>query len=371
MKADKKKERRFRSKNFLITISDLEKEEISDLEKLRDKCLRNDPSATSITVRRELHSTGKYHLHVLFTFSGRKEYRRSHFDYICNKRANVSKDKPYSSLSAAIKYVTKSKDYLSTDEDLLAKVNLSLSDIFSLESREEVIAKLRREEKYLPRLSNILHNYEVFRENEKVLKERTKKFFPLVDIELFKELLLKNQSYLAFGDLKEDALNVYLRILRELNHSSRRPLMRPFKSRNLYIQGASNTGKSSFLKLLEENRPTYRFPRDKWFSSYHNKVYQIILWDEITFRGLPIEDLNLIFEGSPTYLEIKGSKLMKSDNPLIIMVSNNSLRSHFQNRHHYISPASLEALKNRITQVIIPDGVTLFPLIEIINIIIS
>ena len=181
-----KKEKRFISKNFLVTVSDLEEEECN-LEKLRDKSMLNEQNYDSITISKEKHGSGKFHIHALFSFKGRREYVRSHFDYLRNKRGNISVDRQYSSLSSALKYVTKDKEYISTDSHILDKIRItSLKELFSLESREEVLDKMRSEEKWLGRSESLLRSYEIIKENERVISERKKPYFPVIFVENLK-----------------------------------------------------------------------------------------------------------------------------------------------------------------------------------------
>lgn len=68
-----------------------------------------------------------------------------------------------------------------------------MKELFSLESREEVLDKMRSEEKWLGRSESLLRSYEIIKENERVISERKKPYFPVISVENLKNFLKRNK----------------------------------------------------------------------------------------------------------------------------------------------------------------------------------
>ena len=94
----------------------------------------------------------------------------------------------------------------------------------------------------------------------------------------------------------------------------------------------------------------------------------MLIWDEFSLSVYPYPDLLKLLEGAPMKLPQKGGHVQRADNQLVACTSNLTLREHIgmrfrtsENRAH--SRANLGV---RFTEVVIPEGYTLFMLIKLI-----
>lgn len=147
---------------------------------------------------------------------------------------------------------------------------------------------------------------------------------------------------------------------------------RPFKSRQLLLVGAPNTGKTTLTRRLSEFYATYEVGLTKWFPEYKDGCYKLFSWNEFSLNIMPYTMFLKLLEGTYTNLEQKGGSVLRTDNQLIVMNSNLTLFQHLNSKFgtptkiDYL-PIALQNSRARIHQVVIPRGRTLFLLLKLIK----
>ena len=147
--------------------------------------------------------------------------------------------------------------------------------------------------------------------------------------------------------------------------------MWPQKRRHLFLVGAPDIGKTTLVNALREFLPVYPFgAADKWWPRYAIYTYSLIEWGEFTLSttAMPFGDLLKLLGGEQMNLPVKGSNVFKMDRQAFIMSSNLTLVEHLRTRFTRPNDETRfePALRARIDELIIPDGLTLFPLIDLL-----
>lgn len=113
--------------------------------------------------------------------------------------------------------------------------------------------------------------------------------------------------------------------------------IRPLKSLNVYIWSRNPSfGKTRLLNFLDEHMMAYRLPDDQYYVDYENKMYQVLVSDEADafIKTKDYSHLKHIFEGQRVEFNRKGKeKVLKEDNPLLVLADNESFDSLMQKRH--------------------------------------
>lgn len=103
---------------------------------------------------------------------------------------------------------------------------------------------------------------------------------------------------------------------------------RPLKTRQLYIYGDANTGKTTLLNKLQEYFHTFLIPcHEDWYGEYSTRPPPgLCVADEFKGACFTLQWLNQFVEGSKMYLKVKGgAPRLKTTNPPVIMCSNVSI----------------------------------------------
>ena len=112
---------------------------------------------------------------------------------------------------------------------------------------------------------------------------------------------------------------------------------RPLKSLNIYLWSSNPSfGKTRLLNFLDDHMMAYRLPDDQYYVDYENKMYEVLVSDEADsfIRTKEYSHLKHIFEGQRVEFNRKGKeKVMKEDNPLLILADNVSFDDLMKKRH--------------------------------------
>lgn len=162
----------------------------------------------------------------------------------------------------------------------------------------------------------------------------------------------------------------YQTIIDHINQIPTYGYLRPHKTKNLFLTGPPNTGKSTLVIELEKHCASYPLgTKHGWFPHFQSHVYTLLSWDEFHLKCYPYPDLLKLLEGRPMKLPQKGGHIERADNQLIICTSNLTIHEHVCNR--FKSPSnrihSLANLGVRFTEIIIPEDKPLFLLIKLIK----
>lgn len=161
----------------------------------------------------------------------------------------------------------------------------------------------------------------------------------------------------------------YRIIVDHLNHIAKWGWNRPHKTSNLLLVGRPNTGKTSLCMAIEELCPVYQAGVRSWFPGYVSGIYSMLTWDEFNLSAYPYTTLLKFLQGRPMDLPVKGGHVRKQDNPLVIMTSNLTLERHICKKFRKDCDRETARLNlaPRITEIVIPEGKTLFLLLKLIR----
>lgn len=174
-----------------------------------------------------------------------------------------------------------------------------------------------------------------------------------------------------------DSWGGYAVIVGHINQIPRHGWRRPHKSQslqpldymNLYVCGRPGVGKTALAMAIGRHCAVYPLgTRGGWFPSFQSRVYLMMVWDEFNLKTLPYGDLLKLLQGRPMELPVKGGHARRGDSQLIYMTSNLPLESHICKRFSSEQDRcySRANLRERITQVQVPDDLDLFLLLKLI-----
>ena len=166
--------------------------------------------------------------------------------------------------------------------------------------------------------------------DEHALKQHYKGYlaeFPLI----FEKHLPKNSDLKLEDDYTnhvEEDMKVLGVVVDQIEEAIKYGHKRPHKSLNLYLWSlAPSFGKTRLLRFLDDHLMAYRLPDDQYYVDYKNDVYTILVSDEAArfLQTKSYSHLKHIFEGGRVEFNRKGkTKVMKRDNPLIVLAENES-----------------------------------------------
>ena len=323
----------------------------------------------------EIHPISKkYHLDILVIYSKRVQNSFKRYDYLI-KHGNLTK---YRTLNQAIlDYNLKEdpncinnipKDIMLADK---AKTKQGLYDLLE----KEMLKDPFKFESYLYIHDHNLNkhiintNWLIIIKQIKIKQEilcskllHNKKGFKLITRQLIEEKLTKKELKIY------DSWSGYQTIVDHLNQIPTYGYNRPHKTKNLLIVGRPNTGKTTLALQIQKYASVYYKDVSNWFPSYKPEVYHMILWNEFSLKGgTRYPKLLNFLEGTKLDLEYKGGSVLKTDNQLIYMTSNMSLKRHIniKFKYEYDRLLSHNNLSARITEVTIPNNLTLFILCKL------
>lgn len=292
-----------------------------------------------VTVAVEKHGDGTPHLHCALSFTQRfdvKNARVFDFDFgglVYHPNIQTARDLP-----AVLRYVTKYGDF--TSEGSHFGVDPSKNP-----SRLNEIAKRALSGSSLLTICD---------ENPGMFLLHKKKF---------EELVTWHAEQTLLASLQEKALSIPSRLMlisAELLSSLSEPEKeiltwlrvniiagpRVFKSKQLYLYGPPNSGKTSFLRVLMTVLPTYVMPMEDFYDLFDQSRHSLVILDEFRAQKT-IQFLNQWSDGQVMSVRKKGSQSLKTKNLPLIICSNFSIREAYSKS----DDAHLEALQTRFLSV--------------------
>ena len=169
---------------------------------------------------------------------------------------------------------------------------------------------------------------------------------------------------------------LYSTIINYLNQINLYGWTRPTHSKQLYIRGRSRIGKTSLIEAIQKSTSVYPVGTINWFPEFRNQTYKLMFWDQAKLNMMSFNQLLMLMDGRPFHLPFKGGSTPKRDNQLWILCSNESLEQQMvamgksiQKDHltgQYLDQ-QVNAVFNRIEELVIPDGYDLFLLQKLIS----
>lgn len=165
-----------------------------------------------------------------------------------------------------------------------------------------------------------------------------------------------NTKSLSWKELTYNGTDVNTRLIVDwLNLNIKKS--RAFKQEQLYISGPMNSRKTSLLLKLSEYLRTYEIPMEDFYDLYPHPEPDLLWMDE--YKGQKtIQFLNLIAQGAPMTLRIKGAQKMKLKNIPLIVLSNLTIAQCYHKAVEK-TPHLVEALQTRFLEITLTEPLDL------------
>lgn len=295
---------RLQCKSIFITFPQVETTPEIALQRIKES---HKTKHCKAVIAQENHQDGNKHLHLYLEFPKSINIRdEKYFDFVCLKHGNIQKVK---CKEAVLAYVTKENQWISHEIDvpeILQAWKLKGEKKRKRENQtksHKIYEYLKGGSTYQDLLKNdelgsflVLHSSKV----QKIAHE----FRVMQEKERRKQ---EKPSYVHFvlNDMEYDML-----------------ANMPFKSKQFWIWGPPNTGKSTFIRKLEETGLLgYQIPTNGDFARWDDDQWDFAYIDE--FKGqLTIQFLNEFLQGSKMFLSGKyviGGTEKKKNLPIFIL----------------------------------------------------
>ena len=167
------------------------------------------------------------------------------------------------------------------------------------------------------------------------------------------------QQRLTSEELKIfDEHNCFQIIVDHLNQISKYGSNRPHKTKNLFISGPKDIGKTALATELGKYVGHYNLKyENKYLNRYSNNKYGFIIWNQTKFTDFSHTWILEFLEGVQVAIPMRYNACKKNDNPLVIMTSNLTLDQHIMKRYRDQLDLYCHATENlgaRITPVHVP-----------------
>ena len=320
----------------------------------------------------ESHADGNPHLDMLLIFKKDSKIGNNQLDFLCQKHGNLTR---YRSLNQAILEYGSKEDtpltnlenvqYILNEQDIKkCPVTFLMKQVDSNPFGFDFLEYCGNNNHFttIQRWSYVKNKIKDYQEYlcNKLLKSKPG---------ISKITEEKIRSTLTDSELKTYySYPFYSTIINYLNQINLHGWSRPFTSKQLYISGKSRIGKSYLIRTLSKYTSAYPVGTQNWFPRFQNFTYKLMIWDQCDIRMMSKEQMLQLFDGDPFNLPYKGGSILKRDNQLWLMCSNKTLEQQFIHAGYCVLRDSLTgqyldqqvtALKNRIEQIIIPEGHTL------------
>lgn len=132
---------------------------------------------------------------------------------------------------------------------------------------------------------------------------------------------------------------------------------RKFKSKQLYLYGGHDMGKTSFAYYLAKYFHLYCAPmQDSYFDDYRDEYHKLVLFDEFSGQ-YTLQFMNQFLQGGSMHLKKRYQPCVKEFNPMVIITSNLHPCDVFKH-----ASAAYDAFLSRL--LIIEVKTPLFPLMR-------
>jgi len=291
--------------------------------------------------------TGNHHLHILVRLWNELRTRdRRQFDFVCKKHGDY---RPAKSIYAVSNYLRKSDSTPLIFGDIPEPGSKQAQDQLSRkkarkdggnqsESKATTIAKLL--------LSGSTTNAVMMKDPGYYLlqKRKIEEFSSLCAIHRLKETLQPWPGQLKY----EGTCPAVATIIEWLN--SNIACRRPFREKQLFINGPKMCYKTTVVLLLRKYLTVYDIPKgEDFYDLYDDEAWGLAYLDE--FKGQKtIQWLNEWLQGGPMNLRQKGKQYLKQKNIATIVTANWTLPQIYANSLAK-DPNKIDTLESRFIQV--------------------
>ena len=330
----------------------------------------------------ESHADGNPHLDMLIIFEKKIPLKPTELDFLCDKHGNLTR---YRSLNQAIlDYGSKEDKPLSNcpdtrqllnEQDLKKDPYMFLQEHMLKDPYSFNIAEFVDQNNYAKHIRGWSSVKIKLKDMQEARCNRLLKNKPGIK-EITPELI--QQELTPFEQKEYHSWHGYKTIIKYLNEIKKYGWERPFTSKQLYISGKSRIGKSYLIRTLQKYCSAYPVGTQNWFPKFQNFVYKLMIWDECKLNMMSKEQMLQLFDGDPFNLPYKGGSILKRDNQLWLMCSNKTINEQFINMNYDTTKnpitgeyedEQLNAIKNRIQELVIPEGKDLFVIQKLIHLV--
>lgn len=350
---------------------------------LLDKLLASKTAKKGIkfySIAIESHADKNPHLDMLIIFEKNIRLTNTELDFLCQKHGNLTR---YRSLNQAILDYGSKEDtplsnlqnvqYILNEQDIKkCPVTFLMKQVDRDPFRFDFLEYCFKNNHFttIERWSYVKNK---IRDYQQIVTNQRLKCLPgirLIDNDFIASTLSTSQleTYLSHS--------FYLTIKNYLNQISLYGWDRLTHSKQLYIRGRSRIGKTSLIEAIQRSTSVYPVGTINWFPEFRNQTYKLMFWDEAKLDMMSFNQLLMLMDGRPFHLPFKGGSTPKRDNQLWILCSNESLESQMRamGKNTAKDPLTglyldqqINAVFNRIQELVIPDGHDLFILQRLIT----
>ena len=328
----------------------------------------------------EPHISGRPHLDMFLAFKKSVEIFPTELDFLCDRHGNLTK---YRTLNQAILVYNRKSDrkalhnmtnldYILNEAEikkdpyayLQKKVNQNpvFFDFLQYCHENDLFVQI----KAWSYIKNKIKDYQIARAKTYL---QTRPNIALITDETIKEHLSQDEQD------EYHSWSFYKTIVNYLNDMSQYSWNRKTHTKQLYIRGKSRIGKTSLMEIVMKYCSVYPVGTENWFPKFENHCYQLMFWDEPRLNMMHMSQLLMLTDGQPFDLPFKGGSILKRDNQLWIMTSNESVeeqvlkmkKSIMKKSNNEYEDEQINALFNRIEEVVVPEGKNLFLLQKLIH----
>lgn len=151
----------------------------------------------------------------------------------------------------------------------------------------------------------------------------------------------------------------YQKLVDHINQIPKYGPHRPHKTKNLFVSGPKDIGKTAFALELGKLVGHYNLKyENKYLNRYANNKYGFIVWNQVKLTDFTHTWILEFLQGVQVAIPMRYNACKKNDNPLVYMTSNLTLDKHLRNRYKDRPELYKHATQNlgaRITAVHVPE----------------